>query len=125
MALIWSVYWPTEDKRGPDLDKMNRVVEVDDEIARMRAGDPRSNTPGDGTARWPTDEELAAYHAAQQVEEKAAEVDDLTALPKPDLERMVADRKIEVGPRATKADLAAAIEAYDKQQSEAGEASDG
>jgi hypothetical protein len=56
MALvpIWSVYWPNAERTGPDLEQMNRIVQVDEEVARMRAGNRFGDLPGDGTARWPT-----------------------------------------------------------------------
>jgi hypothetical protein len=124
MALIWSVYWPTPDKMGPDLDKMGRVVEVDDEIARQRAGSP--GLAGDGTARWPTEEELAAYHEERELAAEADEVladgGDLTKMRKADLLQHAADLGVDVDESMTKADIAAAVEEHRAAQAEQGPA---
>lgn len=121
MALIWSVYWPTADKRGPDLDAMNRIVEVDDEIARQRAGSP--GYPGDGTARWPTQEELAAYEQQRAAQEKADQAEDLTTLTKAELlDLLPEDARAEVPPRATKADIADLVEQHRAAQQDTAEA---
>lgn len=125
MALIWSVYWPTADKMGPDLDKMDRIVEVDDEIARQRAGSP--GLAGDGTARWPTEEELAAYAdplytAEQKVDETLADGGDLTKMRKADLLQHATDLGVDVDESMTKADIAAAIEGHRATHAEQGPA---
>lgn len=122
MALIWSTYWPTADKLGPDLEKMNRVVEVDDEVARARAGGQnRGDLPGDGTARWPTPEEIAAYEAQQKVEQKADDVaaggGDLTKLTKAELLAHADTLGVEgVSEAMTKADIVAAVEDHTAAQ---------
>jgi hypothetical protein len=124
MALvpIWSVYWPTADKLGPDPALMDRVVEVDEEVARQRAGSP--GFPGDGTARYPTDEELAAWEESKALDDKAAEAaadGDLTALRKDELLAMLSDeQRAELPPRATKADIAEMVEQSRSQQEPAG-----
>lgn len=115
MALIWSVYWPNPERTGPDLTQMNRVVEVSDEMARMRAGHPFvADLPGDGTARWPTPDELAEYEAQQQAEQKADEATadggDLTKLTKADLVKLAEQHGVDVPSGATKADIAALVE---------------
>lgn len=131
MALIWSTYWPTADKLGPDLEKMNRVVEVDDEIARVRAGGlNRGDLPGDGTARWPTAEEVADYEAQQQVEQKADEVaadgGDLTKLTKAELLAHADTLGVEgVDESMTKPKIAKAIEDHQAAQSPDSEAEPG
>jgi hypothetical protein len=115
MALvpIWSVYWPNADRTGPDLEQMNRIVEVDEEVARMRAGNRYGDLPGDGTARWPTVKELAEYEAQQALEQKADEAQgdgDLTKLKKDELVALAEQHGVEVPSGATKADLAKLIE---------------
>jgi hypothetical protein len=116
MALvpIWSVYWPNAERTGPDLEQMNRVIEVDEEVARMRAGNRFGDLPGDGTARWPTPEELADWEAQKAVEEKADEAaaeGSLTDLKRDELLALLTDeQRAELPPRATKADIAAVIE---------------
>jgi hypothetical protein len=116
MALvpIWSVYWPNAERTGPDLEQMNRIVQVDEEVARMRAGNRFGDLPGDGTARWPTPDELAEWEAQKAVEEKAdgaAAEGRLTDLKRDDLLALLTDeQRAELPPRATKADIAAVIE---------------
>jgi hypothetical protein len=116
MALvpIWSVYWPNADKTGPDLNVMNRIVEVDEEVARQRAGNPRFDIPGDGTARWPTPEELADWEKRRAAGAKATEAADggeLTDLKRDELLALLTDRqRAELPPRAAKADIAALVE---------------
>ncbi|HLL69018.1 MAG TPA: hypothetical protein VK453_25385 [Micromonosporaceae bacterium] len=116
MALIWSVYAVTEDRMRPDLDRMNRVVDVDPQVARMRLND--------GTARKPTDAEVAEFeerHAVELRADEALDAGDLASLKKPELEEMAAALEVEVAPGDTKAVIAASIEEQRaKTQAEAG-----
>lgn len=51
--LVTIVYVPTPDMLGPDTSRMGKVEDIDAELARMMLGD--------GSARLPNDDELAAY----------------------------------------------------------------
>lgn len=104
--LVFVVYVPDAEKRGPDLSRMNRVEEVPDELGRMMIGD--------GSARAVTDEERADWEATREAAE-AAEAGDLAKRPKADLLKLAEERSVEVPPHATKADIAAALqERYDQ-----------
>jgi hypothetical protein len=105
-VLVWIVYVPDAEKRGPDLSRMNRVEEVPDELGRMMIGD--------GSARAVTDEERADFEATREAAEAAAS-GDLAKRPKADLLKLAEEGDVEVPPHATKADIAAALqERYDQ-----------
>ena len=112
MALVWIVYAPTADRLGPDVDRMNRVEDMPDEVARLWFAD--------GGGRPPTADEVAEYERRQAVEAEADEVladdGDLTKLLKADLEQMAAGLGVEVPAGATKAVLAEAIAAHHANQ---------
>jgi hypothetical protein len=57
-VLVTIVIAPNADNTGPDLDRLGKVEDIPDEVAR-----PMLDL---GTARKPTEEELAAYHGAAQ-----------------------------------------------------------
>jgi hypothetical protein len=117
MALVWIVYVPTPDLLGPDITRMGRVEDVADDLARAMVGD--------GSGRWPTDEERAGYEADRAVEEKAAAGGDLSKLSKDELRGLLPEvRLAELGARASKADLVSAVEAHraEEQSSSAGAA---
>lgn len=69
--LVWIVYVPDAARRGPDIERMNRVEDLPDELGRLMIGD--------GTARKPTDDEAAAYRKAADL---ATKVDDMPGVPK-------------------------------------------
>lgn len=103
--LVWIVYMPDADLRGPDLDRMNRVEDVPDELGRMYLGD--------GSARVPSEEEIAAYEQQQAAQEKAASVDDLSKLTRDELVALLPeDKRAEVPPRAKKSDVAEMVKEH-------------
>jgi Mrp family chromosome partitioning ATPase len=55
--LVFIVYAVDADRRGPDLERMNRVEDVDDDLGRLLLQT--------GEARQPTDEERAAFETAR------------------------------------------------------------
>lgn len=112
--LVTIVYVPTADLRGPDLDRMEKVEDVVDELARMMLGD--------GTARMPSEDELAAYEEAQSVEEKAGQVEDLTKMSKADLLKLAEERGADADESMTKAKIAAAIEEHQAHATQDGDA---
>jgi hypothetical protein len=65
--LVWIVYAVTADRRGPDVERMNRVEDVSDELGRWLLQT--------GEAREPTDEESAAFQSG-------ADEDSATPAPK-------------------------------------------
>lgn len=102
--LVYIVYMPDAALRGPDLERMNKVEDVPDDLGRMLLND--------GSARKPTDEEVAAFEESRKVETKAADADDLTALKKDELVALAEKRGVDVSGAKTKADLVAALEAH-------------
>lgn len=112
MTLVHIVYMPTADKMGPDLTRMGKVEDHPDEVARMLLND--------GSARLPTDDEVAEYESSQQVEAKADEAlsdgGDLTRLKKAELLDLAGQRGVEADESMTKADIAAALEAHQAEQ---------
>lgn len=104
--LVHIVYAPTPDRLGPDLTRMGTVEDVPDEVGRAMLGD--------GSARKPTEEEVAEFDAARQVETKADEAGDLTTLTKAELLELAESRQVEVPANATKADIARALDKADK-----------
>lgn len=105
MALVWIVYVPTADRLAPDTTRMNKVEDLPDELARLMVGD--------GSARWPSEDEVAAYEETRKVEDKAAQVQadgDLTSLKKAELLDLAERRGVEVDDRATKADIVKALQ---------------
>lgn len=62
--LVMIVYVPDAERRAPDTARMGKVEDLPDDLAQRMIGS--------GEAREPTDDELAAYHATQQVDEPAA-----------------------------------------------------
>lgn len=113
--LVTIVYVPTPDLRGPDLSRMEKVEDLDPELARMMLAD--------GTARQPSDDELAAYEESRKVEEKAdaavADGGDLSKLRKTDLLALALERGVEVDESATKATIVDALEKAQQQPADA------
>lgn len=108
MALVTIVYVPTPDKRGPDVSRMEKVEDLPDEVARMMLND--------GTAREPSEDELAAYRDAQAVEEKAGS-GDLTKMLKADLLALAEERGVDgVDESMTKAAIVGTIEAHQAER---------
>lgn len=57
MALVKVIYLPDADRRGPDLERMGKVLDFPDELARVMVQQ--------GTAVWPSAEEVDTLKAAQ------------------------------------------------------------
>ena len=106
--LVHIVIVATPDRSGPDLTRMGKLEEIPDDLARLMLDN--------GTARLPSDEELAAYEQSREVAAKADEATadggDLTKLTKADLQKLAEDKGVEVPPHATKADIAQAIKEH-------------
>lgn len=81
MALVKIVYVPDAERRGPDLDRIGRLEDVDPDLARVMTAE--------GSAVWPTDEDLASYEAAPPQDagsdgEPPVDVDAADDVPEPD-----------------------------------------
>ena len=109
--LVTIVYAVTADRTAPDTSRMERVEDLDPEIARVMLQD--------GTAREPSDDELAAYDEAQAAEAKAAEA-DLSKLKRDELEALAAERGVDVSGARTKGDIVAALEEHEAAQDASG-----
>lgn len=107
MALVYIVYAPTADMMGPDLDRMNRVEEMPDEVARTWVAG--------GVARTPTDEELAAYEESRKAQDQA-ETEDLGSLKKDELVAVAERRGVDITAAKTKADIVTALEQHSAEQ---------
>jgi hypothetical protein len=55
MALVKVIYLPDADRRGPDIERMGKILDFPDELARVMVGE--------GTAVWPSVEDLDALKA--------------------------------------------------------------
>jgi hypothetical protein len=56
-VLVHVIYMADAQRRGPDLNKVGKVIDLDDDLARQMLGE--------GTAVTPTVDELAAYKKAK------------------------------------------------------------
>lgn len=89
--LVTIVYVPTPDMRGPDLTRMEKVEDIPDEVARRMLAD--------GSAREPSEAELAAHNGGAQLKNDGASPAS-----------------------ATKADIATAIEKHGRPDTAADQA---
>jgi hypothetical protein len=72
-VLVVIVIAPNADNTGPDLDRIGKIEDIPDEIARTMLDL--------GTARKPTDEELMEHEAVSTQDSPAVEYDSGGALP--------------------------------------------
>lgn len=107
MAKVKIVYVPDKEMRGPDLDRIGKVEEIPDELARvMVAGGEAVYADGHD------DEPPAQQQSAPEVPIVGVPVkstDELGAMSKADLVDYAGQRQVAVETGATKADLVAAL----------------
>lgn len=109
MTLVKIVYVPDADRRGPDLDRIGTIEDIDPDLARVMIGEGSAVLPDHVDGEEPVRNIPPAEPQPTMPADVAATPEDLDGKTVPELRQLAADRGIDVPAGARKPDLMAAL----------------